>query len=99
MFELPIMERHRLAAGCRLPHLDTPSTAAGGAHHLNDEIDGAAHVAGEVDDAMTGEIAVELDCFINRERRAVRVDSAHEALVPGVQQAQRREGVSDGQLA
>src|SRR5882724_10474246 len=99
MLDNPIVKLDRLAAGCRLPHLDDLSPSAADAHDLDDEIDGAPHVASEIDEAIAGEVAVELHRLLEREPRAVGVDGAHEPAVPGVEQAKGRKRVGDRELA
>src|SRR5258707_2487132 len=99
MVEYPIVEFDGLAARRRFPNLrDAPDDAAD-LHRLHDEIDGAQHVASEIDDAVACEVAVELDRFLEGEARTVRMHRAHEAAMPGVKQPQRRKGVADRQFA
>src|SRR5260370_41080787 len=99
MFERPIVEFDGLAALRRLPDFRHAPEAAADLHHLHDEIDGAQHVAGEIDDAVAREVAVELDRLLEGEAGAIRVYRAHEDAMPGVEQTQQGEGGAGRQFA
>src|SRR5260221_13817995 len=78
MVEHPIMEFDGLTARRRLPDFRHASEAAADLHYLYDEIDGAQHVAGEIDDTVAREVAVEFDRFLEGEAGAVRMARAHD---------------------